>query len=244
MLGRAVGAAVVRVLDAMGGFVAPPAGVSVVAHRGYAATSPENTVAAVEATAGVADAVEIDVRRCASGEIVVCHDPTVDRVTDGRGSVSTLDAATLDGLSVHGSDDGVPTLDALLGAVPDDVAVNIELKERGLGDDVAAAAARVENDVWVSSFDPVALRDVDLPTALLFYDRPRENLALAEELDCDAVHPDVSLCIGTRVVSRAKDRGFSVNAWTVDSPGVAWALAARGVDGVIADRASVVQRQR
>ncbi|MGB9986274.1 glycerophosphodiester phosphodiesterase [Salarchaeum japonicum] len=239
MLSRTVGAVVERALDAL---PAPAArGVSLIAHRGFASVNPENTTHAVTRSTG-ADAVEVDVRRAASGEVVVCHDATVDRVTDGTGRVERLSARELDELSVHDSGAGVPTLDALLDAVPDRVAVNVELKERGLGSDVDAAAERVENDVWVSAFDPVALRDSALPRALLFAKNPRGNLAVADELDCVAVHPSVALCLGTRTVRRAHEHGFDVNAWTIDAPGVAWALARQGVDGVIADRPSVVRQ--
>ncbi|GAA0654579.1 glycerophosphodiester phosphodiesterase [Salarchaeum japonicum] len=239
MFGRALGTVVEQALDALPGPAAR--GVRLVAHRGFASVNPENTTHAVTRTAG-ADAVEVDVRRASSGEVVVCHDATVDRVTDGTGRVERLSAGELGALSVHDSGAGVPTLAALLDAVPERVAVNVELKERGLGSDVDAAADRVENDVWVSAFDPVALRDSSLPRALLFDRNPRENLAIADELDCTAVHPSVALCLGTRTVRRAHARGFDVNAWTVDAPGVAWALARRGVDGVIADRPTVVRQ--
>lgn len=52
-----------------------------IAHRGFAATAPENTIAAVQSAADHADAVEFDVQRCGSGELVVIHDDTIDRVT-------------------------------------------------------------------------------------------------------------------------------------------------------------------
>ena len=51
-----------------------------IAHRGFAGVNPENTLQAVEAAAGVADAIEVDVRRCESGDLVVIHDETVDRL--------------------------------------------------------------------------------------------------------------------------------------------------------------------
>ena len=52
-----------------------------IAHRGFAETFPENTVLAVREAARWADAIEVDVRRCGSGEIVCLHDATVDRVS-------------------------------------------------------------------------------------------------------------------------------------------------------------------
>jgi len=71
-----------------------------IAHRGFLSVNPENTVAAVEAAAAVADGIEIDVRRCGSGEPVVIHDETVDRVTDGRGAVDEHTVADLAALDV------------------------------------------------------------------------------------------------------------------------------------------------
>jgi glycerophosphoryl diester phosphodiesterase len=63
----------------------------VVAHRGLSAGFPENTLAAFRnAIAGGVDAIELDLRRTADNEIVVLHDETVDRTTDGRGPLSRL----------------------------------------------------------------------------------------------------------------------------------------------------------
>jgi len=70
----------------------------VVAHRGLSAGFPENTLAAFRnATAAGVDAIELDLRRTADGEIVVLHDETVDRTTDGHGPLSRI---TLQGLKL------------------------------------------------------------------------------------------------------------------------------------------------
>lgn len=54
-----------------------------IAHRGFAETNPENTLTAVrEAAKAGADLVEVDVRRCGSGELVLAHDADVDRISD------------------------------------------------------------------------------------------------------------------------------------------------------------------
>jgi glycerophosphoryl diester phosphodiesterase len=217
------------------------------AHRGFAGLHAENTVGAVAAAAQRADAVEVDVRRCGSGELVVVHDETVDRVTDGHGPVADHTAAELAALDVLGSGEGVPTLDDLLAAVPPAVAVNVELKEYGLATDALAAAAEVENEVLVSSFRPAALAacrrtDPDAALALLFHEAPGDKLALARELDCAAVHPRRALA--EAVVEPAHAAGMSVNVWTLTERAEAEAMADLGVDGVIADAPDVWEVDR
>lgn len=207
------------------------------AHRGFAESFPENTLAAVRgAVAAGADAVEVDVRRCATGEPVVVHDATVDRVTDGEGEIADLPLSTLRSLDVLGSGEGIPTLAEVVEAVPPEVILNVELKERGLAADVLRIAGAA--DLLVSSFERGALREPaaagDVPLALLFAADGRDSLSAAADLGCAAVHPHHSLC-DRAFVERAHQRGFAVNAWTVRSTTTARRLGRVGVDGLIAD---------
>lgn len=95
--------------------------IAVVAHRGYSAIAPENTLSAFTAAAGFASYVEFDVRRSRDNQLVVMHDSTIDRTTNGSGAVSTLNyEGDLDGLDAGGwfsadfIGEGVPTMaDAL-----------------------------------------------------------------------------------------------------------------------------------
>lgn len=217
-----------------------------IAHRGFASVNPENTVRAVRAAAATADAVEVDARRCGSGELVVIHDETVDRVTDGTGAVADLPIADLRALDVLDTGAGVPTLAAVLEAVPADTAVNVELKESGLAADAAALARGTDGGVFVSSFLPSELdacrrADPDLPRALLVGEDadPREAVTRAGGLDCAFLHPHRGLC-DERLVTESHRAGMEVNAWTVDARAVAAELAAVGVEGVIADRPDVL----
>ncbi len=227
-----------------------------IAHRGFAETHPENTLAAVRAAGGdgpagdthtrtdagpTADAVEVDIRRCGSGELVVIHDETVDRVTDGTGRVADHTLAQLRDLAVLGTGAGVPTLAEVFGAAT--VPLNVELKERGLAGDALERAAETGVDAWYSAFDPVAaeeLREHGGEAALLVAEDPRESLDRARRLDCAAVHPHHSLC-DAGFVERAQAAGLAVNAWTVRSRETAAGLAAAGVDGLIADAARYCQ---
>ncbi|GAA0675347.1 glycerophosphodiester phosphodiesterase [Natronoarchaeum mannanilyticum] len=216
-----------------------------IAHRGYAAEAPENTLAALRRAGRHADAVEIDVRRCGSGDLVVIHDAEVDRLTDGTGRVADLSLAELEALDVLGSGESIPTLAEVLSIVPADVAINVELKETGIATDAVEAIDPAENPVIVSSFSERALRETraasaSIPTAYLA-DRLRDRpVTTAVELDCRCVHPRFALCFYSPIISRAHDLGLGVNAWTVDDPLVVRALCRLGVDGVVTDRSGVV----
>ncbi|PSP93296.1 glycerophosphodiester phosphodiesterase, partial [Halobacteriales archaeon QS_4_62_28] len=185
-----------------------------------------------------AEWVEFDVRRCGTGELVVIHDETVDRVTDGTGRVDELSRAELASLNVLDTGTGVPALDIVLKAVPESTGLNIELKEQDLAADVAEVLSAHDHRVLVSSFDPdalAALRAVaDLPRALLFAEAPTANLDRARELGIDAVHPHWDLCSAS-FVQRAHEAGFIVNCWTIDSEAAAEQAQAAGVDGIASD---------
>ncbi|WP_434523030.1 glycerophosphodiester phosphodiesterase [Halorubrum sp. AS12] len=132
----------------------------VIAHRGFAAEYPENTVAAVEAAAAVVDRIELDVRRCGSGELVTFHDATLGRVTDATGRVDRTPYERLADLSVEGSGEPVPTLAEALDAVPADAWVMLDLKSRGVAADAVATGADRGHDLAVTADDPAVLEAV------------------------------------------------------------------------------------
>ncbi|WP_459193088.1 glycerophosphodiester phosphodiesterase [Halosimplex sp. J119] len=221
-----------------------------VGHRGCADHGPENTPRAVAAAAERLPAVEIDLRRCASGELVAAHDERVDDFTDGSGRVADLDLATLRDLRVEGSDERVATFGEILDAVLDETTLHVELKEPGLWADVRSELADRDGRpaVRLTSFSAPALAEItrsdwDPETGLLFGEHSDANLDLASVLECDNVHPHARQCLDGDVVERAHDAGFGVYAWgLLDAAGeranraaTAGALAERGVDGVTSD---------
>jgi len=216
----------------------------IIGHRGCADQYPENTVTAVTESSRRLDAVEVDVRRCGSGELVVFHDERVDDLTAGTGRVDELEWRRLQSLEVANSGEGIPRLSTVLAAVPRSVRLQIELKEDGVAADVrdAVRAAEGSLDTVISSFRRAAIEDVndcdwDVPTGYLFESEPANNLAVATELGCDTVHPHYDCCLETDVVSAAHERGFDVIAWkAAKTPEEVAALRAVGVDGVTADR--------
>jgi glycerophosphoryl diester phosphodiesterase len=213
--------------------------VRVFAHRGFAADYPENTLAAMRAAGEAADGIELDVQQCESGEVVVIHDESLERLTGATGEVSETDWKTLRALDVLDSGERVPLLSEVFEAVPADVTVNVELKVDGIADAVCDVCERYDHDVVVSSFSPTALEEAIVAgfdsLGYLFVDEPDASLRVATELDCEYVHPEYRSCLETDVVDRAHDRGLGVTAWTVNDLATAEQLAAAGVDTVITD---------
>lgn len=219
-------------------------GLQIMAHRGCAAQFPENTLYAFERVSPYVDAIELDVRQAESGEIVVFHDETLDRMTACSGEVGQRDYEALASCAVGCTDDGVPRLTDAFEVIPPDVRVNVELKTAGMADEVTSIAAEVEHDVLVSSFLPAALRgvqdsDSSVPIALVTNQRLRDSLAVARELGCSALHPRYDLSELSATVREAHDDGIRVNVWTIDDESGVDAAVEAEVDGMFVDRLDV-----
>jgi glycerophosphoryl diester phosphodiesterase len=108
-----------------------------VAHRGGALLGPpENTIPAIEQAIEVgADLIEIDIRQTADGHLVLMHDETVDRTTDGSGRVARMTLAQVGNLKVqHGGSDiiRVPTLEEALGTMKGRIDPDLDFKQGDL----------------------------------------------------------------------------------------------------------------
>lgn len=228
-------------------------------HRGDPSSAPENTLAGFRAAidAGV-DAVEFDVRLSSDRIPVVIHDPDVRRTTDGRGRVAALDAATLRtfdagaryGAAFRGA--RVPFLDEALETLRGRALPLIEVKIR-LGRDpeagerivrVIRSAGAVDASVVIAADGRAAavLKAIEprLLVAVLTVRRITlrrvRGLAVADGADAHWR----SLTAGG--VARYARAGKFIMPWTVNDPHVAARLAAWGVDAIITDRPSVVER--
>jgi glycerophosphoryl diester phosphodiesterase len=224
----------------------------VLGHRGASAEAPENTLAAFRlAMEHGADGVELDVRRCATGEVVVVHDEDLARVAGAPLRVEASPLAALRALDVGAwkgerfRGERIPLLAEVLEALPEGV-VNVELK--GGGRDLSLAHAAAEA-IWragaggrvvVSSFDwrllaAYRLASPDVPAGLLFEGsrawRLRTWLGIRAFRPA-AVHPERTLATDARVRAWSA-RGLAVNVWTVDDPAEARRLAAAGAAAVI-----------
>jgi glycerophosphoryl diester phosphodiesterase len=217
-----------------------------IADRGFGGMYPENTVRAVEESVALADAVAVDVRRCGSGELVVCRDDTVDRVTDGTGRLEELTLADLSMLDTLGTGEGIPRLEAVLDAVPRSVGVVLRLREPDLAADALRTAEAFPVQVVVASDLPGELAaaraaDPETPRALSFGEErePLDALSTARGLDAAFLLAPADVCT-ERLVNEAHRAGMSVNAYPVGSRSEAERLDGLGVDGVVADRWGVL----
>jgi glycerophosphoryl diester phosphodiesterase len=205
-----------------------------IGHRGCAARGPENTLRAIQRAVPHVDAVEVDVRRCGSGDLVVVHDAVLDRLAGVDRRVADTPWPELREYRILDSDQRIPRLVDVVDALPPSVGLNVELKQRGLAADVAAAVSG-RAGVWLSSFDARALGETSLPRALLFADDWAGGVERAVALDCDALHPHYDLVLDDPGrVDEAHDAGVAVNVWTPPAAAVP-GLAEAGVDGVIVD---------
>lgn len=215
----------------------------VIGHRGASASMPENTLAAFALAAEEgAHGVELDVQLAADGTVVIIHDASVDRTTNGTGRVRDLPAAEIQTLDA-GEGQMIPTLDDVFLAFGPSLLYNVELKDfgvtdRGLSIAVAdrIAAYHLENQVAVSSFNPLAVRRArrQLPrttmVGLLWERGPRWLRHLGVQAEAD--HPHFSL-VDEAYIAWARERHYRVHVWTVDEPAEARRLAKLGVHAII-----------
>ncbi|QGN06556.1 glycerophosphodiester phosphodiesterase [Halorhabdus sp. CBA1104] len=209
-----------------------------IAHRGFAGLYPENTLAAIEQAGQRAAMIELDVRRCGSGELVVHHDETVDRLTTANGRVADMTATELSRLNIEGSGEGVPSLAEAIEAVPADVGLDLELKESGLLTDVRDRIADVDRDIWLSSFDisivEAASEQTDCPVVLLVGDSSEAGIERAAGLGCAGLAPHWRL-VDFALIERAHRADLGVYPWTITDVERAETFAKMGIDGIIAD---------
>jgi glycerophosphoryl diester phosphodiesterase len=225
----------------------------VVGHRGGRGDGwpVENTLLAFDqARAQGARAVELDVRTCAGGQVVVFHDATLERLThagDVR-PVHGVDLARLRGVDLGGGARIPELIEVLAWAREHGVGVNVEMKhDVPSRPSLARATVQVVRasgaDVLLSSFDPLLLAvaaatDPGIPRALLAH----EGQSLWADALRDSVRPPWASALHlerTQVgasVARYLRRGLRVGAWTVNDPDEARRLVGLGVASIITDR--------
>lgn len=218
------------------------------AHRGLSSEFTENTLAAFQAAAQAGfQAIELDVRLTRDGEVVVLHDASLARTTDGSARVADMRYDELRGYSTgHGP---VPRLDDLLSSLQDWRGIwNIEVKA------IAAAEPAVhlvehhglEKRVVITSFDPNALEiaratNPDVARGLIVMGSVDEgDIAMARELECRWFNADHDL-LDAAAVAELRQAGLLVGAWTVNDPARARQLAGLGASCVITDVRAVLQ---
>ena len=223
----------------------------ILGHRGASADLPENSLAAFSlAQKQRADGIELDVQLSADGKIVVFHDQTVDRVTDGSGKISELTLAEIQEFKL-GNEQTVPTLDEVFELCGPSFLYNVELKYFGLGDGAleTAVADRIqshnlEDQALISSFNPFAVRRIRkhigqrTKVAHLWHSRWLKYKVIIAK--AEANNPHYSL-VNEKYVHWARQHHWLINVWTVDDPVEAERLANLGVDAIITNKPQLIR---
>ncbi|WP_452225025.1 glycerophosphodiester phosphodiesterase [Lacinutrix chionoecetis] len=198
-------------------------------HRGAKGYITENTIASITKALSLGvDGIEIDVHKCKSGELIVFHDFTLNRVTNGTGKVSEFTLKQLKALTVQAGYK-IPTLKEVCNVIDKRCILNIELKgENTAKETVKTIQEYIIKKEWkysniiVSSFNYEALTsannfDSNIPIGVLTEDNIEAAIIFAKEIKAQAIHPDFNL-LNEENVKKIKKEGFKINTWTVNKP--------------------------
>jgi len=230
--------------------------VFMVAHRGFSGGAPENTMAAFKKAMDLAvDMIELDVHLSSDGQIVVIHDDSLNRTTNGKGKIShytlnelkQLDAGSWFGSQFSG--EWIPTLKEVLELTRGQILLNIELKGGDLGQysmmDLADRSlqevekAGMLNRVLFASVDLSAIERIReknprVPVALIY----SKSWSFPQEATGGRPIPVLS-CRGTVLtqtnISKARQQGVMVFVWTLNTEEHMEHFLNMGVDGIITD---------
>ncbi len=217
-----------------------------IGHRGAKGYVVENTIESFKkALALGVDGVELDVQLCKSGEVVVFHDFTIDRLTQKKGAKANYTWAELNAIYINGTYK-IPTLTEVLQVLDNKCMVNIELKGKNTATPVfKLLSAEIESNRWqpfnflISSFQYKELEEFKsfqskIPLAVLTQASVEQAIEWAIHFKAKAIHPHFSLLTEDNCI-KAKEMGLQVNTWTVNTTDEINALKRCQIDGIISD---------
>ena len=227
--------------------------IKVIAHRGGAALGPENTLSCIkEGIKAGAYAVEVDVHLTSDGYIVVCHDETLDRTTNGKGRIEEMTLEQVRSVTIPNGDsvEKIPTLEEVLDLVNGQCVLLLEIKKSREGqypqieDKVIDMLERtgMKDQVIIQSFNDGVLEriheiDPEMPLEKLIicrlpfgfaYDIKVRRFSFDDYPYVQSFNPNNTLTT-KRFVRQVHKRGKMVRVWTVDKP----RKVLKGVDAVI-----------
>jgi len=232
----------------------------VIAHRGFSGRYPENTLRSFqEALKLPIDAIELDVRRTKDEVLIVIHDETVDRTTDGKGRVrdlmwkeiQKLDAGSWKGEKFAG--EGIPRLEEALELIGGQKGVFLEIKEPETTEQVIETLRRFDALSWVKigSFHPQAVAmskklAPEISASLIGSAKvgaSDENFAafVSEALRCGANSITVNYAgLSPERIFRCHQRCIFVGTWTVNDADLAKRMIRMGVDAIASDFPDII----
>ncbi|HSB65087.1 MAG TPA: glycerophosphodiester phosphodiesterase [Anaerolineales bacterium] len=229
---------------------------TIFAHRGSSAYAPENTLAAFElALEQDADGIELDVKLSADGHVVVIHDDTVDRTTNGTGRVKSMTLAEIKKLDAGSKfapkfkPQKIPTLEEVFNAVGGKLFINVELTNYTsptdyLPDKVVSLIKEyhLEPSVLISSFNFIALCKAQMllpsiPLGLLTISGTTKAIYRSKLVRWNpllALHPPLA-DTSPELIRTIQSSGSRVHVYTINQPQEIQNLFTMGVDGIFTD---------
>ncbi|MHC0439922.1 glycerophosphodiester phosphodiesterase [Flavobacterium sp. 3-210] len=217
-----------------------------IAHRGAKAYEPENTLQAFQKALDLnSDGIELDVHLSADGNVIVIHDETIDKMTNGKGAVNSFSLQELKSFSIAEKHQ-IPTLKEVFDLVNKKCFINIELKSAAaLTKVVSLIDEYVSEKDWkyehfiISSFDWNALLEVHnldskIPIGVLTETDLNLALAFAETIKAKAINPYYHL-LTEENTKQMQQKGFLVLPWTVNIEEDIQKIKSYKVNGIITD---------
>ena len=215
-------------------------------HRGAKGYEPENTFVSFQKALDMqVDGIELDVHLSSDSEIIVIHDETIDRTTNGKGFVNTLSLLELSAIRIDGKYE-IPTLKEVFDLVNQDCFINIELKSYEATDKVVSLVEKyVTKKGWkydrflVSSFDWNALQQVaflnnKIPIGVLTETDLDLALAFAKFIQAKSIHPHFHL-LTKENTAQMQEKGLQVFPWTINEVEDIQKIKTFNVNGIITD---------
>ena len=217
-----------------------------IGHRGAKAYEPENTLQAFQKALDLnSDGIELDVHLSSDEHLIVIHDETIDRTTNGKGFVNDFTLTELKSLLIDGKYQ-IPTLNEVFDLVDKKCLINIELKGLETAPKVVVLIEEyISEKNWkyenfiISSFDWNMLEETsnlnpNIPIGVLTEENIDTALAFAEKIKAKAIHPDFNL-LNKENVRQIQEKGFLVLPWTVNSEKDIQKVKSYNVNGIISD---------
>jgi len=217
-----------------------------IGHRGAKGYEPENTLISIQKAIDLgADGIELDVYLSHDGAIMVIHDETIDRTTNGKGFVNTMSLQELKRFRIE-KEQQIPTLPEVFDLVKQRCFINIELKGKGTAKPVIEFIEHcVSEKKWnynqflISSFDWKMLEEVHflnpkIRIGVLTDHSIKEALVFAKKIKAFSIHPKYGLVSKENVVLM-QENGFDVYPWTVNAAAAIQKIKSFQVNGIISD---------
>lgn len=228
----------------------------VIAHRGGAGIGHENTISCIaEGLKHNPSMIEIDVHLTRDREVVVCHDPFIDRTTDSKGVISemTLEeikAAHIKDASGNSTEESIPTLREVIELIDGRAAILLEIKREDETDDGLERLCLdiiyeygIQQTVVVQSFNDIVLErfhamDPSIRLEKLLFVRPFSTKAVRSCPWIASYNIYFRGLVTRRFVDKMHSMGKEVKVWTIKKPSQ---IPCRNLDGIITDRPDIVR---